>query len=69
MLPNPLAWHRKESAGINFVIELHVVYYTLDQRLVYPATEVHVNLNHFAFSSLCVAIDLLAPEFYLSRQN
>jgi len=28
MLPNPLAWHRKESAGINFIIQLHVVYYT-----------------------------------------
>ena len=28
MFPNPLAWHRKESAGINFIIELRVMYYT-----------------------------------------
>jgi len=28
MLPNPVAWRRKESAGVNSIVELHVVYYT-----------------------------------------
>jgi hypothetical protein len=28
MLPNPVAWHRKESVGVNLIVELHVVYYT-----------------------------------------